>query len=293
MKSTFSTELKVGITVITSTLILIFGIIWGKGYSLQTDSYEIKTVFDEVGGLIPGDPVTVNGVKEGKIAKIGWHGRKVLCTLEIDDHIQLYEDAKFTVISAELLAGMKVEISPGISARKINMSHQPFKGKYGGRIVDVGMVIGELAEEMTALSNRIDTTVIKINTILDDGTIHKNITSSLDNLNKAGSAFAELPKNIGSTLDNLDKTITSLNRLVNSNENQLGGTIKNMNLISSRLDTAAGSLRVVMSKIEKREGTLGKLVNDTKLYNDLSRTLMRVDSLTKQIKDDGLELNFF
>ena len=293
MKSTFSTELKVGITVITSTLILIFGIIWGKGYSLQTDSYEIKTVFDEVGGLIPGDPVTVNGVKEGKIAKIGWHGRKVLCTLEIDDHIQLYEDAKFTVISAELLAGMKVEISPGISARKINMSHQPFKGKYGGRIVDVGMVIGELAEEMTALSNRIDTTVIKINTILDDGTIHKNITSSLDNLNKAGSAFAELPKNIGSTLDNLDTTITSLNRLVNSNENQLGGTIKNMNLISSRLDTAASSLRVVMSKIEKREGTLGKLVNDTTLYNDLSRTLMRVDSLTKQIKDDGLDLNFF
>jgi len=293
MKSTLSTELKVGITVITATLILIFGIIWGKGYSLQTNTYELTTVFDEVGGLIPGDPVTVNGVKEGKIAKIGWYGRKVLCTLEINNHIQLYKDARFTVISAELLAGMKVEISPGSSDKKINMSHQPFKGKYGGRIVDVGMVIGELAEEMTALTNRIDTTVIKINSVLDDGSIQKNITSSLDNLNKAGSAFAELPKNIGSTLNNLDTTIISLNRLVNSNENQLGGTIKNMNLISSRLDTVAGSLRVVMTKIEKREGTLGKLVNDTTLYNDLSRTLMRVDSLTRQIKDDGLDLNFF
>ena len=293
MKNVINTELKVGLTVILGTLILILGIIWGKGYSLQTNKYELTVVFDEVGGLIPGDPVTVNGVKEGKIAKIGWYGRKVLCSVEISNHIQLYEDAKFTVISAELLAGMKIEIFPGLSDKKINMSHQPFRGKYGGRIVDVGMVIGDLAEEMTALSHRIDTTVIKINHVLDDGSLQANINSSLANLNKASSAFVELPRNIGKTLGYLDTTIISLNRMVNSNENQLGGTIKNMNLISSRLDTVAGSLRVVMNKIEKREGTLGRLINDTTLYNDLSRTLLRVDSLTKQIKDNGLDLNFF
>ncbi len=293
MKKKISTEFKVGAAVIFATLILIFGIIWGKGYSLQTNKYDLTVVFDEVGGLIPGDPVTVNGVKEGKIAKIGWYGRKVLCSVEINSYIQLYEDAKFTVISAELLAGMKIEIFPGISDKKINMSHQPFKGKYGGRIVDVGMVIGELAEEMTALSHRIDTIVIKINQVFDDGSLQSNINSSLSNLNKASSAFAALPQNIGLTLNYLDTTIISLNRMVNSNEDQLGGTIKNINLISSRLDTVAGSLRVVMAKIENRDGTLGRLVNDTTLYDDLSRTLMRVDSLTRQIKDKGLDLNFF
>jgi len=176
MKRVFSTEFKVGLTIIVSTLILIFGIIWGKEFRIHTDKYQINVLFDKVGGMVPGDPVTVNGVKEGKILQIGWQDRQVLCTLELNDRIQLYEDATFTVVSAELLAGMKVEIEVGHSAKKINLSLQPFRGAYGGRIVDVGMVIGDLATDMSRLSFRIDSTISMINALLTKGSLQKDLT---------------------------------------------------------------------------------------------------------------------
>ena len=293
MKKIASTEFKVGITIITATLILIFGIIWGKGFRLQTNKYQLNLLFENVGGLIPGDPVTVNGVKEGKVLEIGWKERLVLCTIELNDKVKLYEDTSFMITSAELLAGMKIEIFPGTSKNHINLSQQPFKGKYGGRIVDVGLIMGDLANDIRALSYRIDTTVIKVNAMISEGSIQKNIIASLENLNKASHSFTKLPDNISRTLGHLDSTILLLNKVVRNNEQQLHSTLRNVDIISSQLDTVSASLKVVMDKIENRRGTLGKLVNDTTLYNDMSRTLLRVDSLTKQIKEKGLDLNLF
>jgi len=293
MKKIATTEFKVGLTIITATLILLFGIIWGKGFRLKTNKYQISILFDNVGGMVKGDPVTVNGVKEGKVLNIAWQGRKVLCTIELNDHVQLYEDATFTIVSAEILAGMKIEIFPGNSPKHINLSLQPFNGKYGGRIVDVGMTIGKLADDMSALSFRIDTTVIRINKFLAGETLQNNVKASLANLNKVSASLTVLPYQVGRTLNHLDTTVIALNMMVKQNEKQFGKTIKNLSAISTKLDTVSGSLKNVMNKIENRQGTLGKLVNDTTLYNNLSRTLLRVDSLAKQIKDSGLDLNFF
>lgn len=293
MNKLMTTEFKVGITIIASTLILIFGIIWGKEFRLTTNKYQIEVMFDNVGGMIPGDPVTVNGVKEGKVVDIGWNGRMVLCTVELNDRIQLYEDATFSVISAELLAGMKVEIFPGKSTKKINLSHQPFVGDYGGRIVDVGIVIGELAEDMSLLSFRIDSTISMINRLLETGRLQKDLSGSLANIHSITSDFRGIPKRFGQTLTGLDSAVASINLLVRNNDQSVGKTLTNLNTISARLDTVASSMNTVLSAVEKREGSLGQMIYDTTLYNHLNRTLLGIDSLTRQIKNEGLELDLF
>lgn len=293
MNKLFTTEFKVGITIITSTLILILGIIWGKEFRLTTNKYQIDIMFENVGGMIPGDPVTVNGVKEGKVVKIGWNGRLVLCTVELNDHIQLFEDATFSVISAELLAGMKVEIFPGKSTQKINLSRQPFMGDYGGRIVDVGIVIGELAEDMSLLSFRIDSTIKMVNTLLETGRLQEDLSGSLANIHSITKDFKGFPKRFGHTLTGLDSAVSSVNRLVRNNDQNVGKTLNNLNVISARLDTVAGSMRTVLSAVEKREGALGQMIYDTTLYNHLNRTLLGIDSLARQIKNEGLELDLF
>jgi len=293
MNKLFTTEFKVGITIITSTLILILGIIWGKEFQLTTNKYQLDIMFENVGGMIPGDPVTVNGVKEGKVVQIGWNGRLVLCTVELNDYIELFEDATFSVISAELLAGMKVEIFPGKSTQKINLSRQPFMGDYGGRIVDVGIVIGELAEDMSLLSFRIDSTISMINTLLETGRLQDDLSGSLANIHSITKDFKGFPKRFNHTLTGLDSTISGINLLIRNNDQSVGKTLTNLNVISARLDTVAGSMRTVLSAIEKREGALGQMIYDTTLYNHFNRTLLGIDSLTRQIKDEGLELDLF
>jgi len=288
-----SAEFKVGITVIVSTMILIFGIIWGKEFRLHTDKYELDIVFENVGGMIPGDPVTVNGVKEGKVLKIGWEGRKVLCTIQLNNRVQLYEDAVFTVISAELLAGMKVEIFPGKSSRKINLSHQPFSGSYGGRIVDVGIVIGELAEDMSALSFRIDSTISMINTLLETGSLQENLTGSMENIHAMTKDFRALPNRFEKTLSGLDSVVTRINNLVRNNDQGIGKTLYNLNSISMRLDTVTTSMQGMLQEVQKKRGLMGKMIYDSTLYIRINKTLLSVDSLANQIKNEGLELDLF
>ncbi len=289
----FTTEFKVGLTIIVSTLILILGIIWGKEFSLHTNKYQVQVVFDKVGGMVPGDPVTVNGVKEGKVVQIDWKNRQVLCTLELNERIQLYEDATFTVVSAELLAGMKVEIEPGHSLKRINMSLQPFKGVYGGRIVDVGMVIGDLANDMSQLSFRLDSTIDMINTLLKKGSLQNDLQQSLSNINQITTDFKSLPVRFRHSFNSLDSTLDHLNHIVANSGNDVSKTMHNLNSISTRLDTVTTSLQVVMSRLENQDGTLGKMVYDSTLYNYMNRTLLSIDSLAKEVKREGLKLDFF
>jgi len=293
MKTGLTTEFKVGLTVVISTLILIFGIIWGKEFRLKTNKYQLSVLFDNVGGMVVGDPVTVNGVKEGKVLRIGWKDRDVLCRIELNDHVQLYEDASFTVISAELLAGMKIEIFPGKSANHINLSRQPFRGKYGGRIVDVGIVIGELAEDLSALSFRIDTTITMINALLEGGGLQKDLERSLNNLNRLTSDLRSVPGDLRFTLNSLDTLLSNVNHLIDQNKEPVHTALGNFNTVASRLDTVASSLQLVMNKIENQEGSLGKLVHDPQLVDHLNRTLLSIDSLAQKFIKEGVKISLF
>ena len=235
--------------------------------------------------------------KEGKVLKVTAQGRKVITKLEISDHVQLYEDATFIVVSAELLAGMRVEIYPGDSNEKINMAEQQFHGKYGGRIVDVGLTIDKLAKDMSGLTFRLDTTVAMVNSLLRKGELQKNITGTLDNIN---GVSGDLKRFLNSNSKSLSKAITDLetgagkfNTILDSNQINVQSTLMNINKISARLDTVSTSLKDVMLKIENKDGTIGKMVNDSTLYRNLNKTLATIDSLARQIKDDGLDIDLF
>jgi phospholipid/cholesterol/gamma-HCH transport system substrate-binding protein len=293
MNSIFTTEFKVGLTVIISTLILIFGIIWGKEFRLKTNKYHLSLTFENVGGMVPGDPVMVNGVKEGKVLELGWLDREVLVNIELTNNVPLYEDATFTITSLELLAGMKIEVNPGISDRKINLSQQPFKGKYGGQMVDVGLTINDLARDVNALTMRLDTTIIMINQLLGAGTLQEDLSKTLTNLNAVSYQMKNLPKDLNRSLTNFDEAVDDFSMVVKNNETGIHSTLNNINVITSRLDTVSTSLKQVMGQIENQEGTLGKMVYDPSLYNNLSKTLLTIDSLAKKIKDDGLDIDLF
>ena len=293
MKLIFTTEFKVGLTVIVTTLILIFGIIWGKGFQLKTNKYQILLTFENVGGMVPGDPVMVNGVKEGKVLEVGWLDRQVLAKIEISNNVPLYEDATFTITSLELLAGMKIEIDPGSSDTKINLSRQPFKGKYGGHMVDIGLTINDLARDVNSLTLRLDTTIIMINQLLGTGTLQKDLSKTLANLNQISSQMKNLPADLNRSLTNFDDAVDDFSMVVKNNETGIHSTLQNINVITSRLDTVSTSLKVVMGQIENQKGTLGKLVYDPALYNNLSKALVAIDSLARKITKDGLDIDLF
>ncbi len=292
-KKIFNTEFKVGLTVIVATFILVYGIIWGKGFRLKTNKYKIQIEFEKVGGLVPGDPVTVNGVKEGKVVRIDWQNRKIICTVELNDEVKLYEDATFTIISAELLAGMEIEIFPGKSDKVINMAKQPFPGKYGGRIVDVGMTMDKLAKDISALTFRLDSTTSMLNAILRKGDVERNLNAILGNLNETSRRFKVVPDSVKKALALLNTSVRHVNALIAENRGPLKNSLSDMQRITKQADSISVSLKTILHGIEKQQGTLGKLVYDSTLYRNLNKTLLSVDSLTQRLRKKGLKLSLF
>ncbi len=297
MNALKTTEFKVGASVILATVILVWSIIWGKGYKIEPDKYQFEVVFDNVGGMMPGDPVTVNGVKEGTVKKVISKDRHALCSLELSDKIQLYEDASFTVVSAELLAGMRVEIFPGRSMKRINMARQPFHGVYGGRIVDVGLTIGKLSENMSALTFHLDTTVTLINRFLANGHFQKELLATVQNTNAVTRKFDRLlQKNtpgINKAIQDLGQSAQNFNGLIDSNKTAVKVSMANLKRVSARLDTVSGSLNSLLLKLQDKNGSLGRMMSDSGFYKNLNTTIARLDSLAKKIKDDGLDIDLF
>ncbi len=292
-KNVFSTEIKVGLTVVVATFILVYGIIWGKGYRLHTNKYQLQLLFDNVGGMVPGDPVTVNGVKEGKVVAIDWQDRDVLVTIELNDRVKLFEDASFIIISAELLAGMKVEIDPGTSNKKLNLAKQPFRGKYGGRIVDVGLTIDKLAQDMSSLTFRLDTTTALINDLLKTGKLQKSITSTLNNLDQLSSSFAPIPDSLKTTINRLNLAIKQINQMIGENRKPLNASLQEIQSMGKNINQLTSQLNKTMKEIEAQRGTLGKVVYDSTLYKNLNKTLLTVDSLARRLRKKGLKLSLF
>ncbi len=293
----FNQEFKVGLTVIIATTILLGAIIWGKGLRLEPDTYEIRVLFENVGGMVPGDPVTVNGLKAGKVKQLLTRERSVLCILQISDHIQLYRDATFTIVSAELLAGMRVEINPGHSPDRINLARQPFKGRYGGRIVDVGMTIGQLAENISGLTFRLDSTVSMINKLLEKGNLQRDLSQSLANLNQTTTRFRELlagnAQRWNNSMVNLEQGSLNFKNMLDSNRVMINQSFAHLGQISARLDTASTSLNAILRQLNSREGSLGKALYDSTLYIRITKTLISLDSLSSHIKREGLDINLF
>ncbi|MCD6374020.1 MAG: MCE family protein [Caldisericaceae bacterium] len=292
-KNVFSTEIKVGLTVVVATFILVYGIIWGKGYRLHINKYQLQLLFDNVGGMVPGDPVTVNGVKEGKVLSIDWQDRDVLVTIELNDRVKLFEDASFIIISAELLAGMKVEIDPGKSNKKLNLAKQPFRGKYGGRIVDVGLTIDKLAQDMSSLTFRLDTTTALINDLLKSGHLQKSITSTLNNLDQLSADFAPVPDSLKTTINRLNMAINQINQMIGENRKPLNASLQEIQAMGKNINQLTSQLNKTMKEIESQRGTLGKVVYDSTLYKNLNKTLLTVDSLARRLRKKGLKLSLF
>jgi len=150
---------------------------------------------------------------------------------------------------------------------------------------------------MSALTFRLDTTAVLINKFLQEGQLQKNINATLANLDNISGSLKNLLNENSGTLSGAIKNLASgsdkFKSLMEKNEDSITGTLHNVNLISSRLDTVSVSLQSVMKQINSQNSTLGKVIYDTTLYTNLTKTLASIDSLSIQLKNEGLDIDLF
>lgn len=280
-------ELRVGIVVAVAALILFLGIIWIKEYRFNVERYEYRVLFPNVGALEVGDPVTVLGVKKGRVESILLSGGDVLVTFNLTTDVELKKDAQFTVMNIGLMGERFVDVSPGHSAELLDLS-KPVKGFYDTGIPEVMGMAGQMLDEIRRL-------VAHLEGIFGTEWSQESFKETIRDLRKLSADLVSLlDRNKGKleqAATDLSYTSSELKVLVEKNKEKLQSSVDNFTNSSAKLDTITTtlsslsvSLKNLIQKIESGEGTFGKLVNDSTLYTDLRKTTNNLDELIADIK---------
>ena len=282
-----SVELRVGLVVLVSCAILVLGLIWVKGIRFDQTRYRYAVIFPNVGSLEAGDPVSVSGVPKGKVEKIRLHQGDVLVDLNLAHDVVLKKDAKFTVMNVGLMGERFIAVETGYSDTLLDLS-RPIRGYYDTGIPEVMGKMGEMIEQVKCLAENLEAVVGTKSSQDALITVIKNLKEITD---KTNALLDRNQNKFDRTLSDLSYTSAELKKMVGENKGKLQSTVDNLSLASEKfagmtvtLDSLSVSLNKLTSKIESGEGTLGQLVNDTTLYQEIKKTAQNVDSLILDIK---------
>ncbi|MCK4223823.1 MAG: MCE family protein [candidate division Zixibacteria bacterium] len=282
-----SIELRVGVVVLLACAILIFGVIWVKGIRFDQTRYRYSVIFPNVGSLEVGDPVSVSGVPKGKVEKIRLYQGDVLVTFNLTTDVVLKKDAEFTIMNVGLMGERFLAVETGYSDTLLDLT-QPIRGYYDTGIPEVMGKMDEMIAQIRRLAEHLEAVV---GTQSSQDALIQTIKNLKEISQKTNALLDRNQKKFDQTLKDLSYSSAELKKMVVENKNKFQSTVDNfssasekLNNITTTLDTLSISLKNLTSKIESGEGTLGQLINDTTLYEQIKKTTQDVDSLILDIK---------
>ena len=289
---TFSRELKTGVFAVVSILLFILGFQYMRDSKLFQVSREFHVVYPNVVGLERCAAVTINGMKVGKVSDIkliNSQGDAVMVTFIIEDDFEFSKSSVIKIYRSGIIGGNNLAVLTNGSDPMIAQAGDTLVGA-----LESGMIDG-LIEKFTPIEKSLLSTLTKVDSVMLD------LDQVLDQASKRH--LRQSMADLSSTMDQLNQTSTSLNTLVQHNEAylnntfaDLGRTASNMAKITDSialinsatllndLSESMNALKQITAAMASGEGTLGALINDPSLYQNLEQVTKEAQKLVEDIK---------
>lgn len=289
-------EVKVALTILVAIFVAFIGYRFMADVPLFTQTYQLYAEFDRVDGIIPGSSVSMQGVKIGTVNDITFQANgSVRVGFSLNMSGQLPAESVAFIRSISILE-KGVEIERGRSATMLE-SGSRIKGIYDegimGTIEELGAQaapnIAKSTESLSSLLEQID------QMMLDGG--RRDIEESLTGLNRTINQVEDLfrSKNdeirdaissLRNTLQNVEDLTDEQKERIDSIMESLENTGKEFEELAADMNRATNTLNNVLEKIDSGEGSLGMLVNDPSLYNNLDSLSYNLARLVKDLNEN-------
>ena len=274
----YNKEIQIAVVAILGVVVLYYGMNFLKGLTISTESnYYVK--FNDISGLSNSCPVYANGYKVGVVENIIYdfdNPGNILAVLEIKDEMRVPKGTTADIVS-DFLGNIKLELKLG--DRAVGFL-EPEDTIDGGQDKGALSKAAEMIPQVQALLPKLDSILVSVNALLADPAI----ANSLHNID-------QITSNLTSTSRELNRLTASLNHQMPQMLENADGVLTNANNFSrqlSELDLAATMQKVdntlrnveqMTAKLNSNDGTLGLLMRDPELYNNLNATMIHADSL--------------
>jgi phospholipid/cholesterol/gamma-HCH transport system substrate-binding protein len=279
-----------GVLVITSAVLLTWGYFWLTGQPLGERGFTVVVLLPDAAGLERGDRVQVSGVEVGVVRSVALAGPgKVAVRLWLQKSLRLPRDSRALLQSVGVFGDQIVLLQPGTAAELAADGDTLAAGTVES-LLDLADDLGDQAQ--AALS--------QLNQLLADSTIeqvHGSVAAlpgtirGLETLARDGGAeFEALSRSLRETAETLRGALGDAN--VEQLIADLEHTAAKLSQTADSFQSSAESLASIAAKIDRGEGSLGLLVNDPGLYQDLRSAIRSADALAQDLRENpGRYLN--
>lgn len=315
------TELAVGVVILAGILVIFFGTVWLKGARLGERETTVRARFLEIGQLLEGNDVKLRGVSIGRVEAIELEpgGGGVIVSMRIDEEIPLPADPVVLLSPESMFGDWQAEIYPRTRFPQYQYAEAPDPQVLPGySLPDISRltaVADEIAANLAELTERIglaftDETAVSIRSTIEN---IERVSSQLTGLvSSQQDAVGDVAANLEATSETINETVLAIRDVVRQVEGavangELQSIVSNMNSATAQLDslgatllevsrdldhTAAAAdtsftrLNDIMAGVQRGEGTIGRLMQDTALYTELVETNTLMQELLEDFQDN-------
>lgn len=295
------TEFRIGllVTVAIAFLILGYNFLRGRGFFSNEDQYYVY--YDNVSGLQKSAMVTFEGVQVGKVIGIALQDdRRIKVTIGMTDKtFPIPAGSKAQLNSDNLLAGTKnITLILGESNKNLRPGDTLEAIGSAGMFDNISAEMGPLVKSLHHTIGTVDTLIKSVNMIINTQA-RAHLESSFNSLDEALVELAALSKSLNQQTGNLNAVMNNLNSVsgnLAANNEQVSAILNNAETATAKIsnakiqesfdniEAATKSLQQTLHRIETSDGSMGLLIRDRQLYDNLNRSLSALDTLLTDVK---------
>ncbi|MCU0292612.1 MAG: MlaD family protein [Thermoanaerobaculaceae bacterium] len=260
----------------------------------------VQAAFPSVAGLDEKSPVRIAGVRIGIVERIALQGDTALVTLALDPDVSLHQGARAEVTSLGMLGDKYVELYPGSLSGPLlppgtvlggvsPLGFDKLLSSADAILSDIKVVTESLRKSMGGPQGeqRLDEIVENIRQLTGD--VKAMVAANRGNVDQTMENFKAFSETLKVELPKLAEQLKALagraDTVVAENRENLKGSIDNIKDLSARLKVAADNINDITGKMNRGEGSIGKLLNDDETVDNLNATLKSVDTGFKSLKE--------
>ncbi|MBI4913002.1 MAG: MCE family protein [Acidobacteria bacterium] len=302
-------ETKVGAFFILT--IVVIGVLVLRVEKLELGSnkgaVELHTYFDQVAGLAVQSAIRVAGVKVGEVRKIDLEGRRAKVTLFLQkDKVKVYRDAVASLSSIGILGEKYIELDPGHPAAGDQEAAAPIRSKTGISLDNLMETMGIIGEDLKGISYALNKTIggedgrQKLDEIVNNIRVltaeframaqenHGSINRTLGNVE---AITAELKDKLPKLASQFDELGRNLNQLIAENRPEIKGVVGDVRRLATSFQATSDNLKSITAKLDKGEGTIGKLLTDETTIKKINTAVDNVNDMLGGFRNMQLNLD--
>lgn len=277
-------EIKIALVAIVGILVMYFGINFLKGMNLFSTNNAYYMTFDDIQGLGASTPIYADGYKVGTVDGLEYDYKEngpIKVKVDINKDLRIPQGSKAEIVK-DLMGNLQVNLLLANNPRERVEPGGIIPGAVNGGMMDKAANLVPVVEKMLP---KLDSILTSVNALLADPalaaslhnveTITSNLTVSTRELN---TLMAGLNKQVPGMIGKANGVLDNTNRLTaNLASLDVQGTL-------SKVNQTLESAHQFTEKLNSNQGSLGLLMNDTKLYDNLTSTMSHADSLVIDLK---------